>query len=135
MWRQVELTVMSGRNLGSSRPLDDVGTGDPDETLDMDVYCELWINGVLCGKTAVRKGVGSPDWQESFTFPDLPPFETLEIQVLKKTSKPVLIGTVTIPLMNVRRGDLIEGSFPLMSPHHSIGLVAGDLRLKMRVVE
>ncbi|KIP11948.1 hypothetical protein PHLGIDRAFT_21262 [Phlebiopsis gigantea 11061_1 CR5-6] len=137
MWRQVELTCVSGRNLGTSRSPDDLGYVDPDETLDMDVYCDLWINGILCGKTAVRKGVGSPDWQESFTFPDLPPFETLDIQVLreKKLLKPVLIGTVTIPLMNVRRGDLVEGCFPVMSPHHSIGLICGELKLKIRVVE
>lgn len=137
MWRQVELTCVGGRNLGTSRSLEDSGYADPDETLDMDVYCELWINGILCGKTAVRKGVGSPDWQESFTFPDLPPFETLEIQVLKekKLLKPVLIGTVTIPLMNVRRGDLIEGCFPVMSPHHPTGLICGELKLKIRVVE
>lgn len=137
MWRQVELTCIQGRNLGALRALDDAGAMDLDETLDMDVYCALWINGVLCGKTAVRKGVGSPDWHESFTFPDLPPFATLEIQVWreKKLVKPTLIGTVTIPLTSVRRGDYIEGHFPVMSANHPTGMVSGELKLRVRVVE
>lgn len=136
MWRQVDLACMQGRNLGTSRA-EDASTGDPDDNLDMDVYCSLWINGYLCGKTTVRKGVGSPDWHESFTFTDLPPFETLEIMVWrdKRVAKPVLIGTIVIPLVNFRRGEHVEGWFPVLSPGHSNGMLVGEVRLKLRVDE
>lgn len=137
MWRQIELTCIQGRNLGAIRPLDDAGVADFDESLDMDVYCVLRINGVHCGRTAVRKGLGSPDWHESFTFSDLPPFETMDIQVWKdkKLSKPILIGTVAIPVTSIRRGDLVEAHFPVMSAHHPTGMVSGELKLRLRVVE
>ena len=138
MWRQVELTCIQGRNLGVSRtPGDDASPSDPDENLDMEVYCSLCVNGYLCGKTTVRKGVGSPDWHEGFTFTDLPPFETLEIMVWrdKRLAKPVLIGTIAIPLMNFRRGEHVEGWFPVLGSGHSSGTLAGEVRLKLRVDE
>jgi hypothetical protein len=138
MWRQVELTCIQGRNLGAARSLvDDLSIGDPDDNLDIDVYCSLCINGYLCGKTTVRKGVGSPDWHEGFTFTDLPPFETLEVMVWrhKRLAKPVLIGTIAIPLMNFRRGEHVEGWFPVLSSAHLGSTMTGEVRLKLRVDE
>ena len=153
MWRQVELTCMQGRNLGTPRPLtsggipsDDpasLGAGEPDrgrgdaDALDMDVYCEFFVDGCLCGRTTVKRGVGAPDWLERFVFSDLPPFETLEVVVLreKRMSKPQVVGVVSIALMNFRRGEHIDGWFPVLSPHPGVNAQTGELRLKIRVDE
>lgn len=139
MWRQVELTCHQGRNLGVTRPMvgEDPTIGDPDENNDMDVYCLIMLNGVLSGRTTVKKGVGSPDWHEGFTFTDLPPFGTLEIMVWreKRLAKPILIGTISIPVGNFPRGQHVEGYFPVLSAQHPNGMMAGDIRLKIRVDE
>lgn len=144
MWRQVKLTCLQGRNLGASRPLpEDFSNTDPDakpeaDAIDLDVYCEIYINGILSGRTTVKKSVGSPDWSESFTFSDLSPFENLEIVVYRerKLVKPVVVGSILLYLMNFRRGDLVEGWFPVVnnSGAHA-GVQLGDLRLKIRVDE
>jgi C2 domain len=147
MWRQVELTVLQGRNLGSTKPFVDMSaTGivpdfesysEPD-TVDMDVSCEIHLNNILCGRTTVKKGIGSPEWHESFAFSDLPPFEILEIIVWreKKLFKPTMLGAVRITLSNFRRGETIEGWFPVLhSGPVASDLHVGDIRLKIRVDE
>lgn len=154
MWRQVELTCVQGRNLGTPRPLNPGGgtpsddpsslvAGDPDgargdaDALDMDVYCEFFVDGCLCGRTTVKRGVGAPDWLERFVFSDLPPFEVLEVVVLreKRMSKPQVVGVVSIALMNFRRGEHIDGWFPVLSPNAGVNAQTGELRLKIRVDE
>ncbi|OCH96153.1 Rho GTPase activation protein [Obba rivulosa] len=141
MWRQIEMTVIQGRNLGISKvTADDPASGDPDpnsDAIDMDLYCEMHVNSQLCGRTTVKKGIGSPDWQERFTFSDLPPFENLEILIWreKKLMKPVLIGSVLIVLANFRRGEYIEGWFPVLTTGSSAHLQVGEVRLKLKVDE
>ena len=149
MWRQIELTVTQGRNLGSTKPFVDTLTGngmsvlsnDPytdQDTVDLDVSCEIHVNNMLCGRTTVKRGIGSPEWHESFTFSDLPPFETLEVIVWrdKKLFKPILMGSVRITLSNFRRGESIEGWFPVLhSGPLGRDLQIGDIRLKLRVDE
>ncbi|EPT04342.1 hypothetical protein FOMPIDRAFT_43939 [Fomitopsis schrenkii] len=156
MWRQVELTCVQGRNLGTPRPLNPGGggaassddpsslvAGEPDgargdaDALDMDVYCEFFVDGCLCGRTTVKRGVGAPDWLERFVFSDLPPFEVLEVVVLreKRMSKPQVVGVVSIALMNFRRGEHIDGWFPVLSPNPGVNAQTGELRLKIRVDE
>jgi len=148
MWRQVELTLIQGRNLGQTKPFIEsmtntgvVGNADPyseSETVDLDVSCEIHLNNTLCGRTTVKKGIGSPDWHESFTFSELPPFETLDVIVWreKKLFKPTIMGSVRITLSNFCRGETVEGWFPIL---HSgpIGsdFQVGDIRLKLRVDE
>ncbi|KAF7339472.1 Elongation of fatty acids protein [Mycena sanguinolenta] len=77
MWRQVELTVIQARNLGNTRLVESSngaavigGTDNPEATdpVDLDVSCEIHLNNMLCGRTTVKKGIGSPDWHENFTF-------------------------------------------------------------------
>lgn len=144
MWRQVELTVMQGRNLGNQKPLADVhtNTGGPRETdadaIDLDVFCEIHLNGQRCGRTTVKKGIGSPDWHESFTFCDLPPFETIEILVWreKKLLKAIAMGSIRIALTNFRRGETVEGWFPVLnSGPIATSVQVGDVRMKIRVDE
>jgi len=147
MWRQVELTVIQGRNLGNTKPFAEIpgNTGvvgvesnsEPD-AVDLDVSCEIHLNDTLCGRTTVKKGIGSPDWHESFTFSDLPPFDTLDVIVWreKKLFKPTIMGSVRITLSNFRRGEAVEGWFPVLhtGPIAS-DLQVGDIRLKIRVDE
>nr|GAT44189.1 GTPase activating protein [Mycena chlorophos] len=152
MWRQVELTVIQARNLGNTR-LVDLGSGanaaviggsgaenaGEGEAVDlMDVSCEIHLNNMLCGRTTLKKGIGSPDWHENFTFTDLPPFDTLEVLVWreKKLFKPTLIGSVRVTLANFRRGEAVEGWFPVLHQGPTVSdLQVGDIRLKIRVDE
>ncbi|KAJ7786308.1 GTPase activating protein [Mycena metata] len=146
MWRQVELTVIQARNLGNTRPFEMSngaavisGTPDPDpDPVDLDVSCEIHLNNMLCGRTTLKKGIGSPDWHENFTFTDLPPFDTLDIFVWKekKLFKPTLMGSVRVTLGNFRRGESIEGWFPVLHQGPTASdLQVGDIRLKIRVDE
>lgn len=139
MWRQVELTVIQGRNLNNQK----TDTGNKDDLNDEDgsdseISCEIYLNGVLSSRTTVKRGFGSLDWHETFTFPDLPPFENLDIIVwrVKKLSKPISLGTTRIALGNFRRGDPVEGWFPVVQSG-ALGSECrvGDLRLKIRVDE
>ncbi len=139
MWRQVDLTVIQGRHLGLSNldigGKDDLKGGD---NTDVDVSCEIHLNRILCSRTTVQRSLASPDWHENFSFPGLPPFENLEIVVWKerKMSKPVSIGSTRISLSNFRRGEPVEGWFPVIQPRQ-LGSESrvGDLRLKIRVDE
>lgn len=138
MWRQVKLTCLQGRNLGTSRiPQDEPPSGDSEaDALDIDVSCEIHVNGRICGRTTVKKGIGSPDWHEHFTFSDLPPFEDMEIRVFRdrKLARSTIIGSVLIILPNFRRGEYVEGWFPVLSSG-SQSVQTGELRLKLRVDE
>ena len=139
MWRQIEMVCIQGRNLGTSRLPEEFGESESkqEDPVDIDVYCEIFVNGHISGRTTTKKGLGSPDWQEKFMFLDLPPFGTLEIVVYrdKKLTKPVIIGSIVVALMNFRRREYVEGWFPVLSAQHHAGIVVGELRLKMRVDE
>lgn len=140
MWRQINMSVVQGRNLGMAGT-DHGSNMEPSmeaEATDVDISCELHLNDILCGRTTVKKGMGLIDWHESFTFTDLPPFKSLDIFVWreKRASKPAILGSVQIALNNFRRGDPIEGWFPVVQG----GSIAndtqvGELRLKIRVDE
>jgi hypothetical protein len=143
MWRQVELNVIQGRNLGNTKPFestngDHIDTATEPDPVDLDVSCEIYLNETLCGRTTVKKGIGSPDWHENFTFSDLPPFDNLDITIWreKKLFKPAVLGTVRIPLTNFRRGEAMDCWFPVVQPGPmSSDLRVGELRLKIRVDE
>ncbi|KAF9270219.1 Rho GTPase activation protein [Marasmius fiardii PR-910] len=143
MWRQVELNVLQGRNLGNTKPFDVASNEDSDspsepDPVDMDVHCEVKLNDVICGRTTTKKGVGSPDWHENFTFGDLPPFDNLEVVVWreKKLFKSSPLGTIRIALSNFPRGEAVEGWFPVLHSGSATGdLQVGELRLKLRVDE
>ena len=136
LWRQVELSVMQGRNLGSSNT---ETTGSHEERSEIDVACEIHINDTLCGRTTVKRGSELTDWHEHFSFPGLPPFENLKIMVWKdrKLSRRINLGSTCIALCNFRRGDSVEGWFPVVRQIEALGVEnrIGDLRLKIRVDE
>jgi C2 domain-containing protein len=147
IWRQVELTCIQGRNIGVPRSLDpssNAGTTNDQEVrsdveaVDLDLFCEVYLNSVLSGRTVVKKSTGSPDWHENFLFTDLPPFEKLAVVVWreKKLQKPFVIGTVYITLTNFRRGEQVEGWFPvLFGGATTASTQVGQLRLKIRLDE
>ena len=103
----------------------------------MDVYCEVLVNGTLCGRTTVKKGIGSPDWHERFVLPDLAPFENLELVVWreKRLGRPSVVGHVVVVLVNFRRGEAVEGWFPVLHAGAASSTQAGEMRLKIRVDE
>ncbi|KAL1719474.1 GTPase activating protein [Schizophyllum commune] len=146
MWRQVDMTVMQGRNLGCSKLYNGAGSDarnsvdSPPEadTQEIDVTCDIHINDMLCGRTTVKKGAVSPDWHETFLLSDLPPFETLRIVVWreKKLFKPTVLGSVHVTLSNFKRGEMVEGWFPVLASGPVGGdTQVGDLRLRLRVDE
>lgn len=145
MWRQVDLTIVQGRNMGSPRQFNitqsSINSEDPSsdaDATDMDVSCEIYLNDSLCGRTTVKGGIGCPDWNEHFIFPDLPRFEHLDIIVWqqKKVLKSSVLGTVRITLPHFRRGVIVDGWFPILhSDPIATGVQVGELRLKVRVDE
>ena len=144
MWRQVELTIVQGKNLGltrydeSTNDVNGANTNLEYDGLEVGLSCEIHLNDILCSRTTVKKGPGSPGWHEHFTFPGLPPFETLDIIVWqeKKLSKPSVLGITRITLGNFRRGDVVEGWFPVLNGG-AIGteIQVGKLHLKICVDE
>lgn len=144
MWRQVELTILQGKNLGQTRY--DGSTNDGNGTnsnfeydgLEVDLSCEIHLNDILCSRTTVKKGPGTPDWHERFNFPGLPPFENLDIIVWqdKKLSKPSVLGITRITLKNFCRGDAVEGWFPVLNGGvNGTEIQVGELHLKICVDE
>lgn len=148
MWRQVELSILQGRNLGnhfkvhldanaSSATVSEVDQREADP-VDLDAFCEILLNGNICARTTVKKGIGSPDWHENFLFSDLPPFKTLEVTVWreKRLSKPTLLGSVRIALTNFRRSEEVEGWFPVIQAGEvSNSIQVGEIRMKLTVNE
>lgn len=149
MWRRVELSVSQARNLASPSKVDthrkfpsdttayQNGNGET-EALDVEISCDIRLNDIACGKTTTKKGVGFIEWHENFSFSDLPPFDNLDIVVWKEKRllKPSLLGQSKISLKNFRRGDLVDGYFPILQEGNVAGdLQVGELRLKIRVDE
>ncbi|KDQ07706.1 hypothetical protein BOTBODRAFT_59835 [Botryobasidium botryosum FD-172 SS1] len=152
MWRQCSLTIISSRNLGVTqlKPLEDhntlditprsvgsVGGGEDGEgAVEIGLYCDILVDGEICGRTTVKKGSSSPYWHESFKFTDMPPFEIMKINLWKEKKllpgKPTFLGTVEISLKAIQRGETIEGWFPAQSPNSGS---AGEVHLKLKVDE
>ena len=148
MWRQVYLDIKQARNLGLAKPLGEnpaqyVPVGDGPETAsdlsDMEVSCEIIMNDGICGRTTVKKGPGGPEWHETFTFSDLPPFGDTTIQLYREKRfnlRPQLLGSVNINLANFRRGEAVEGWFPVVQYGQSVnGTQVGEMKLAVKVDE
>ncbi|KAG5352116.1 hypothetical protein C0989_003636 [Termitomyces sp. Mn162] len=138
MWRQLELTVVQGRGLGIVKLSENRLSGDVGESDDFTVSCHVLLNSILCGRTSEKKAMGSPDWLENFTFSDLPPFDSLVLLIRrdKKMTKTTTLGSVLIPLVHFRRGEVVEGWFPILhSGSTASDFQVGELRLKILVNE
>lgn len=138
MWRQLELAVVQGRGLGTVKLSENGSPGDVGESDDFIVSCHIHLNGILCGRTSEKRAMGCPDWLENFTFSDLPPFDSLVLLVQrdKKMTKTATLGSITIPLAHFRRGELVEGWFPVLHRGPAASdFQVGELRLKILVNE
>jgi hypothetical protein len=51
---------------------------------DYDVWCEIWVNSMLCARTTIKRSTANPEWHESFLIGDLPPFDNLQITLCKE---------------------------------------------------
>ena len=112
--------------------------GEEADASDLDVSCEVLLNNLPCGRTTVKKGIGSPEWHENFTFHDLPPFENLDVVVWrdKRFLKPVLLGAISICLSTFRRCESVEGWYPVLNPGPvDPGVRVGELYLRIRLDE
>jgi C2 domain len=145
MWRQIELQVMQGRHIRTQRATAngyDAGENIAESDFDGELSCEIHLNNILCGRTTGKQRAPNNvmvDWHERFLFPDLPPFETLDIKVWKekKSSRPYPLGLVQIQLHHFRRGEATEGWFPII---HGVSgpareMQIGEIRLSIRVEE
>lgn len=146
MWRQVHMEIVQARNLGPPKPQSSSSSGlmPPNEYgeyqydgVEMDVSCEIVIDDILFGRTTVKRG-SAPEWHEQFTFSDLPPFGKLLINVYreKRLFKTHILGTIHIVLSNCRRGEKMDGWYPVFMTTQGVAdMHAGEIRLKMKVDE
>jgi len=169
MWRQLEVHCISARDLGQSKyptgskpseggpppPIasdlslsssgsDSNGGRMSDGTGDYDVWCEIWVNSMLCARTTVKRFTLNPEWHESFLIGDLPPFDSLQITLYKEkrgSSRNVPIGSAVIPLGTFQRGEYIEGWNSIVGTNTNVSMGSGsysqvgELRLKLKVDE
>lgn len=117
VWRGVELEVVEGKGLyggggGGTSPvaphghfprsnLTDEFTGSKEPSYDYDVFCEIFIDNVLAGRTTAKAAAttlkyqsssSSPFdtavvWHERFQWPDLPQHHILRVNVWKIRSE------------------------------------------------
>ena len=139
MWRRIELTIKEGRHFSSPKINDD-GLVDPTESepTEMDIFCEIDVNNSTFGRTIVKTASGSFTMGAKFIFDDLPPFDKLQINVLreKRTAKPSVLGSITILLSNFRRGSELDVWYPVIGTGTALsGFQVGELRLSLKVDE
>lgn len=140
MWRQIELSVIQARHIKSHKADNSYDDNASDADFDGELSCEINLNNILCGRTTSKKrGDSGLQWQEKFVFPDLPPFETLDINIWreKKATKPSTLGLVQIQLHHFRRGETTEGWFPIIQGTSGSARETqiGELRIILRVDE
>lgn len=163
MWRQLDLQIIQGRNLGTARlineppssPVTDEGDGAPRD--EMDLFCEIVLgmdSDHPAARTSVKRAGGEPYWHENFAFGDLPPFGTLFVNIFREKrsllgsaqppntgllgggSSAAIFGGVEIALGNFRRGEWIEGWFPvLLGGAAANGIQVGEIKMKVRIDE
>ena len=172
MWRQVEVYCISARDLGQTKHLVDskssetklpppIGSelsisssgsdsngswapGMSDGGGDYDVWCEIWVNSMLCARTTAKRSTANPEWHESFLIGDLPPFDNLQITLYKErrgSARSVPIGSVVVPLGGFQRGEYMEGWNSIVGTNTNVSTGSGfysqvgELRLKLKVDE
>ena len=168
MWRQVEVHCISVRDLGQVKHLTDspppqawpppaalerssslngsnsngsLASASSDGSGDYDVWCEIWVNSMLCARTTVKKCTVTPEWHENFLIGDLPPYDNLQITMYKEkrgSARSTAIGFVVVPLPNFQRGEYMEGWNPIIGANSNLSgsyTQVGGMRLKVKVDE
>lgn len=112
------------------------------------VYFLIYVNDVLAGRSSIRgaDAKGAAFWPEKFAFKNLDTLDCLRVDVYQpsaslansssasgttttKSGKSVLIGSAEIPLINFRRGDEVQGFFPVWSRRTSSSLATNGQSL------
>lgn len=114
IWRGIELEIVEGRDLLPSRRRNASPTGsafsksdytndhtsttqkEHHSSSDHDIYCEVYLDSLLCGRTTIKRaspsashtssafrGDATTVWNERFQWPDLPAHNRLAIKVWK----------------------------------------------------
>ncbi|KZW02215.1 hypothetical protein EXIGLDRAFT_760059 [Exidia glandulosa HHB12029] len=166
MWRQLELHIIQGRNLGTARLVTDPPSSPVTEDADspqrdeMDLFCEIVLStdDQPAARTSVKRAGGEPYWHENFTFGDMPPLGSLFVNIFREKRSSLLplgsgqpppntgllgggnsaaiFGGVEIALGNFRRGETVEGWFPvLLGGAAANGIQVGDLKMRVRIDE
>jgi len=79
-------------------------------------YCLIWMAGDLVAQTKMcNSSFKSMTWFDKFSLKDLPSLTSLQIDVMHsgRNGKSGVLGTVNLPVETMRRGEPIEGWFPI----------------------
>lgn len=88
------------------------------QLLPCSCFCQVWMNGEVIARTKMESGTANIAWFDKFALQDLPKLEMLYIEILQswRAGRYVQLGTVDLPVETMRRGEKIEGWFPIWSP-------------------
>ena len=81
-------------------------------------YCVVWMAGEPVAQTKVRSGPSNVmTWFDKFSLKDLPNLNAVQIEVMQsgRNGKFGVMGTVNLSMDTMRRGESIEGWFPIWS--------------------
>jgi hypothetical protein len=79
-------------------------------------YCLVWMSGELIAQTKMcNSSFKSMTWFDKFSLRDLPTLTSIQIEVMQSggKGKSGVLGTVNLPIETMRRGESIEGWFPI----------------------
>ncbi|CAD6959456.1 unnamed protein product [Tilletia controversa] len=106
-----------------SRPISTIPGQDRDfdsstrEDTILQCYCVVRSGPYAIAKTKVHSTTSTALWLEKFSIGDLPPWTTLTIELMQsqRGGKTALFGVVELPVQTMRRGEDIDGWFPIWS--------------------
>ncbi|KAK0544924.1 hypothetical protein OC846_005871 [Tilletia horrida] len=95
------------------------GSGREDTILQC--YCIVRSGLYAIARTKVFSTTPSQIWLEKFSIGDLAPWTTLSVELIQvqRSGKTQLIGIVDLPIHTMRRGEDIDGWFPIWSSARS----------------
>jgi hypothetical protein len=94
-------------------------------------YCLVLLDGAVVARTKVRaSGTGSIVWVEKFCMAEVPSLSSLQVDVIcsQRTGKYSLLGSVDIPIETMRRGEDVEGWFPIWAQRRVDDAAAANAR-------
>jgi len=92
------------------------GTGAP--IAPTACYCIVWMAGEVIAQTKVQSGASNVmAWYDKFSFKDLPNLAHIQIDVMQsgRNGKFGILGSVILSMNTMRRGENIEGWYPIWS--------------------
>lgn len=89
---------------------------DTPSTTTPTCYCLIWMASVLVAQTKMcNSSFKSMTWFDKFSLKDLPSLTSLQIDIMHsgRNGKSGVLGTVNLPVETMRRGEPLEGWFPI----------------------